>query len=97
MNVLVVNSGSSSLKFQVISTDLERIKEFKDIRLCRGEVEGIGGEAIITFKNQREDSQKFTAPLRDIGCVGLPAHQRPVGTGCGLRRRQGRAPRSSWR
>jgi acetate kinase len=51
MNVLVVNSGSSSLKFQVISTDLERIKQLKDDRLCRGEVEGIGGEAIITFHN----------------------------------------------
>jgi acetate kinase len=46
MNVLVVNSGSSSLKFQVISTDLQRIKEQKDVRLCWGELEGIGGEAI---------------------------------------------------
>ena len=27
MNVLVVNFGSSSLKLQVISTDLERIKQ----------------------------------------------------------------------
>jgi acetate kinase len=69
MNVLVVNSGSSSLKFQVISTDLERIKDHKDDRLCRGEVEGIGGEAIITFKNKREQSQKFTAPLRDISAA----------------------------
>lgn len=66
MNVLVVNSGSSSLKFQVFSTDLERIKEYKDQRLCRGEVEGIGGEAIITFHNQQGQDQKFTAPLRDL-------------------------------
>jgi len=66
MNVLVVNSGSSSLKFQVISTDLDRIKQYKDDRLCRGEVEGIGGEAIITFRNQQGQSQKFTAPLRDL-------------------------------
>jgi len=28
MNVLVVNSGSSSLKFQVIATDLERIQQW---------------------------------------------------------------------
>ena len=69
MNVLVVNSGSSSLKFQIISTDLKRIKDFKDIRLCGGEVEGIGGEAIITFKNQHGDSQKFTASLRDISAA----------------------------
>jgi len=69
MNVLVVNSGSSSLKFQVISTDLERIKQFKDDRLCRGEVEGIGGEAIITFHNKQGQSQKFTAALRDVSAA----------------------------
>src|SRR4029077_1659385 len=69
MNVLVINSGSSSLKFQVISTDLERIKQFKEGRLCRGEVEGIGGEAIIKFKNRQAESQKFTAPLRDVSAA----------------------------
>ena len=69
MNVLVVNSGSSSLKFQVISTDLERIKQFKDDRLCRGEVEGLGGEAIIAFHNKSGQSQKFTAALRDISAA----------------------------
>ena len=50
MNVLVLNSGSSSLKFQVIATDLERIKQYKDERICRGEVEGIGGEAIVKIQ-----------------------------------------------
>jgi acetate kinase len=69
MNVLVVNSGSSSLKFQVISTDLERIKQYKDDRLCRGEVEGLGGEATVTFKNRQNQSQKFTASLRDISAA----------------------------
>jgi acetate kinase len=69
MNVLVVNSGSSSLKFQVISTDLERIKQFKDDRLCQGEVEGIGGEAIVTFHNKSGQSQKFTAAVRDISAA----------------------------
>src|SRR5271165_725168 len=69
MNVLVLNSGSSSLKFQVIATDLERIKGHKDDRLCRGEVERIGGEAIITFQKGSEARQKFTAPLRDISAA----------------------------
>jgi acetate kinase len=69
MNVLVVNSGSSSLKFQVISTDLERIKQHKDDRLCRGEAERIGGEAIITFQKGSAPRQKFTAPLRDISAA----------------------------
>jgi len=67
MNVLVLNSGSSSLKFQVIATDLERIKQYKDERLCRGEVERIGGEAIVSFLASGGVRQKFTAPLRDIG------------------------------
>ena len=66
MNVLVVNSGSSSLKFQVIATDLERIKQDKDDRICRGDVEGIGGEAIIRIHCRNRPSQTFTALLRDI-------------------------------
>ena len=43
MNVLVLNAGSSSLKFQVIATDLEHIQRDADERLCRGYVERIGG------------------------------------------------------
>ena len=69
MNVLVLNSGSSSLKFQVIATDLERIKQHQDQRLCRGEVERIGGEAIITFQAGDGPKRKFTAPLRDIAAA----------------------------
>jgi len=69
MNVLVLNSGSSSLKFQVIATDLERIREHNDERLCRGEVERLGGEAIVTFQAGRQAKRKFTAPLRDISAA----------------------------
>jgi len=69
MNVLVLNAGSSSLKFQIIATDLERIQQYKDERLCRGEVERTGGEAIITFQRQDEPKQKFTASLRDISAA----------------------------
>jgi acetate kinase len=66
MNVFVLNSGSSSLKFQIIATDLDRIKQHQDERICRGEVERIGGEAIVTFQRGADAKQKFTAPLRDI-------------------------------
>jgi acetate kinase len=65
MNVLVLNLGSSSVKFQVIATDLDRIKQFTDERLCRGEVEGVGGEAIIRIAHRENPAQTFTAPLRD--------------------------------
>ncbi len=67
MNVLVLNSGSSSLKFQVIATDLEKIKQHQDDRVCRGEVEGIGGEAIIRIQHRRDPAQTLTSPLRDMG------------------------------
>jgi acetate kinase len=67
MNVLVLNAGSSSLKFQVISTDLEKIHQDSDERLCRGGVERIGGEAIVTVDTKRGPRQKFTAPIRDVG------------------------------
>lgn len=66
MNVLVLNSGSSSLKFQGIATELERIKQYQDDRICRGEIEGIGGEAIIRIQHLSQPVQTFTAPLGDV-------------------------------
>ncbi len=69
MNVLVVNSGSSSLKFQVIATDLERIKEHKDERLCSGEAEGIGGAAVIKFQPRTGPGKTFTSSLRDVAAA----------------------------
>src|SRR4026209_492910 len=66
MNVLVLNSGSSSLKFQLIATDPERIKNNTDVRLCRGAVEGLGGEAIITIQKQDDAKETLTAPLKDL-------------------------------
>ena len=69
MNILVLNAGSSSLKFQVIATDLERIRQDGDERLCRGYVERIGGEAIITIEVRNGPRQKVTAPVRNISAA----------------------------
>jgi acetate kinase len=69
MNVLVLNAGSSTLKFQLIATDLDRIKQNADERLCRGQVERIGGEAIVTVQARDGQRQKFTAALRDISAA----------------------------
>src|SRR5690348_7542619 len=69
MNVLVLNSGSSSLKFQVIATDLEKIQQSKEDRLCRGEVEGIGGEAIVRVRYRNNAARTITAPLRDMSAA----------------------------
>src|SRR5579862_8345412 len=66
MNILVLNAGSSSLKFQIIATDLQRISQDKDVRLIRGEVERIGAEAVVTVQKGDGPKQTLTASLRDI-------------------------------
>jgi acetate kinase len=65
MNVLVLNAGSSSVKFQLVRTDAERIAGDTDQRLARGIVERIGGEAIYSFRVEDGPARKGTAPLRD--------------------------------
>ena len=66
MNVLVLNVGSATLKFQVVVTDAERISGHRDQRLIRGQIERIGGESIITIRGDDGVSRRRTAPLRDL-------------------------------
>jgi acetate kinase len=47
MRVLVLNCGSSSVKFQLIETSLEAIERREDRRLAKGSVEKIGSAASI--------------------------------------------------
>lgn len=59
MNVLVLNAGSSTLKYQVIATDLERIEQDRDERLSRGSVETAQGihaafEKILASNRDRD-------------------------------------------
>lgn len=65
MNILVLNCGSSSVKFQIIATDLEIIARNADRRLARGNLERIGGEAIVSLQRNSEEKQLSTATLRD--------------------------------
>jgi acetate kinase len=65
MNILVLNAGSSTLKFQLVRTDRERIAENRDEKLARGVVERIGGESIVTATRRNGESVTRTAPLRD--------------------------------
>lgn len=65
MNVLVLNSGSSSLKFQIIRTDLDIIASNSDVRLASGVIERIGHEAIMTWSVEGQRPTKETAPVRD--------------------------------
>ena len=50
MNVLVLNTGSSSLKFQVVDTDLDVIEKNADRQLARGVLERIGSESLVTLR-----------------------------------------------
>ena len=69
MNVFVLNSGSSTLKFQLIATDLERIAHHSDERLCRGQIERIGGEGIVSVQVRDGRRQKLAVPLPDISAA----------------------------
>jgi acetate kinase len=68
MNVLVLNVGSSSLKFELIGTDAERIEANTDARLAGGSVERIGGEAVISL-SARGHGTRTAAPLRNLAAA----------------------------
>jgi acetate kinase len=66
VNVLVLNVGSATLKFQVVVTDAARIADDRDEKLLRGQIERIGGEAVITVRHADGSTRKRTAQLRDM-------------------------------
>jgi acetate kinase len=66
MNVLVLNVGSATLKFQVVVTDEQAIASDSDRALVRGQIERIGGESIVTIRFPDGTSRKQTAPMRDL-------------------------------
>ena len=62
MNVLVLNAGSSSLKFQLIQTSAEQIATDADVRLARGIIERIGGHALLTLEVTGETAAESASP-----------------------------------
>ncbi len=65
MIILVLNVGSSSVKFQLTDTDGQAIEHARDKRLARGQIERIGGEAIVTLSATGRSTVKSTAAIRD--------------------------------
>jgi acetate kinase len=65
VRILVLNVGSSSLKFQLVETDGDAIATHRDRRLARGQIERIGGEAICTLAREGTPAATTTAALRD--------------------------------
>jgi acetate kinase len=65
VRILVLNVGSSSLKFQLAETDADAIASHRDRRLARGQIERIGGEAICTLTREGRPAVTTTAAIRD--------------------------------
>jgi acetate kinase len=65
MNILVLNCGSSSLKFQIIETDIDMIDSNTDQMLAKGLIERVGSQSIITYQAEGKQAIKQVAPLRD--------------------------------
>src|SRR6266542_2623000 len=65
MNALVLNCGSSSVKFQLIATDLEHIERNSDERLAHGIIERVGGAGVITFTAEASAPQRSAASVRN--------------------------------
>jgi acetate kinase len=65
VRILVLNVGSSTIKFQLIDTDGAAIAAVSDKRLARGQIERIGGEAIVTVEATGREPVKSAVPLRD--------------------------------
>jgi acetate kinase len=64
MNVLVLNAGASTVKFQLIRTDPDRIANDTDERMARGIVERIGGEALVAFEEEGRPPRREARPIR---------------------------------
>ncbi len=65
MNVLVLNCGSSTVKFQLIQTDLELMSQDADRHLAQGIVERIGGKSQLTFRVNGKTVLRDAQPIRD--------------------------------
>jgi acetate kinase len=65
VNVLVLNCGSSTLKFQLIETDSKLIEDDRDRRLARGIVERIGSQSLLTFEAEGHPRERLAEPIRD--------------------------------
>lgn len=66
MHILVLNCGSSTLKFQLIETDPQKATNDNDRRCAHGQVERIGGAAVITFTAEGHSPFRSAMPIKNI-------------------------------
>ena len=65
MNILVLNCGSSTVKFQIIQSDLDLIERDSERQLATGLLERIGSQALITLQANGRPPIKSSEPLKD--------------------------------
>jgi acetate kinase len=65
MNILVLNAGSASLKFEVIATPELPFTSDKQHKLVSGIVEGIGEEATFSLLENKQNVQQETIAVND--------------------------------
>ncbi len=65
MKVLVINCGSSTLKFELFEMGAEVSSSVREQRLARGIIEKIGGNPIINFSAERGNGLKETRAVGD--------------------------------
>jgi len=65
MRILVLNCGSSSVKFLIASIDPHEAGERKERRLARGTIERVGGVALLTFQEEGKPAVHQTASVAD--------------------------------
>jgi len=66
MNILVLNAGSSTLKFELVLTDEHRMRADGDRKLALGTMERIGGEAVIHLTDGQGRATVEAATLHDL-------------------------------
>lgn len=65
MNILVLNCGSSSVKFQIIETDMDLIERNADRRVAGGTLERVVGQSLITVQAEGQPKTRSAEALRD--------------------------------
>jgi acetate kinase len=69
MNILVLNSGSASLRFEVIATPESHTTHEKRSTLVSGIVEGIGEEATFSLLENKQTIRKEKIDASDYGAA----------------------------
>ena len=58
MRVLVLNTGSSSLRFQLVETEGRREEPGANRRLAKGRIEGLGGPGVAVLAREGEEAER---------------------------------------